>query len=109
MELIAYVVWGLASALFCGLVALVLNRFASRWRTELRLITATVSSVFPTMAITVLVLAPSGAAILGFMDLDEFLVPFALQIFIILALSAPVAWLISRQRPQSHIPTDIFE
>jgi len=42
-------------------------------------------------------------------SLDEFLFPFALQVFLILVVSAPIIWLVSRRRARNSVLTDAFD
>lgn len=109
MESVAYVVWSIGGALLCGVVALALNRWARSWELRTRVGIATLVSLFPAMAIVVIVVAPGRGQVLLSMSPDEFLLPFAFQILMVLALSVPVAWLVSRRSPKSQIQTDVFK
>jgi hypothetical protein len=54
-------------------------------------------------------LAPSKGQVLLSMSPNEFLIPFALQIIMVVVTALPVAWLISRRSSKPLMPTDVFD
>lgn len=109
MDLVPYIGWSLASALFCGLVAVALNRWASGWSFARRVAVATLASVIPAIGAVGIALAPSEGQVLLSMSPDEFVIPFILQIVMIIVVAIPVAWLLSRRAPTIRTRTDVFD
>jgi hypothetical protein len=108
MALIGPLVWSFASALVGGLVSLALNKWAARWSLVKRVSFAVAASTFPTIGIVGFLLM-ANPTLSVWWSADEFLIPFALQIVLILVFAAPVAWLISRRGSRKPVPTDVFD
>lgn len=110
-NLIAIAVWTVVSTLVGALVAVLLNRNAagrSRW---LRTLISTAFALLPDMLLTVVVLISPGEplALILSMSPDEFLIPFALQLAIVLVISLPLMWTISGRVPEGRHEADVFE
>ena len=108
MVLIGYLAWSFASALFGGLLAAALNKWAAGWSLMTRFLVAIAASIFPTFVIVGFYMVALGAIPL-WTSLDEFLIPFALQILLIVIVSTPIAWLVSRRGARNPVPTDVFD
>jgi ABC-type Fe3+ transport system permease subunit len=109
--LIAIAVWTIGSTLVGALVAVLLNRRAaarSRW---LRTLVATAFALLPTMLITMVALLSSGdpLSLILSMSPDEFIIPLAIQLAIILLIASPMLWLISRRVRRERPETKVFE
>ena len=102
--------WGIASALFCGLIAAALNLWLSKWHFRLRVLAALLASLLPTVAAVCFVLgSPSNFGLLLSMSPDEFLIPFVIQIVVVLILAVPTAWLISSRAVRERPSIETFE
>lgn len=107
MIFMGYMIWSFASALIGGLVSIALNKWASSWSLARRVLIAVAAATLPTLGIVAFYFAALGPISLWFSP-DEFLIPFALQVFMIVVVSAPIAWLISRRAPKP-VSTDVFD
>lgn len=108
MALIPYLVWSFASALFGGLSAAALNKWAGGWSLTARFLVAMAASILPTAAIVGSYMVALGAIPL-WTSLEDFLIPFALQIFLIVVVSAPIVWLVLRRGVRNAVATDVFD
>jgi hypothetical protein len=106
--LIALLVWSFAGALIGGLVSLALNKWAAGWSLPKRIFLAVAASIFPTIGIVGFLLIANPTLSVWWSP-DEFLIPFALQIALVLAFSAPLAWLVSRRGARKPVPIDTFD
>lgn len=102
-----YLLWSFASALIGGAVALALNKWATSWSWMVRFLVAEAASILP-FCIVAFYLFELGNISL-WTSPDEFLLPFALQVFLILVVSTPTVWLVSRRRARKPAPTDVFD
>jgi sensor histidine kinase regulating citrate/malate metabolism len=107
-ELGAILLWAFASALFGGLLAVALNRWAVGWSLVTRALVAVSASISPTFGIVVVGFAALGPISL-WLSPDEFLIPFALQVFLILVFAAPIVWLISRRAARKPAVKEVFD
>ena len=104
----ATLLWAFASALIGGFVAFALNRRAVGWSLVTRVLFAIAASLSPTFGIVAFLFAAVGPISVWFSP-DEFLIPFAVQLVLIVALATPVAWLVSRRGVRNPVPTDVFD
>lgn len=110
MDMLPYIVFSAMSAVWGGVVAFALNRWSSGWSLPRRVVISVMASLVPIFGFAGFALASSFGRVLLSMSPDEFLVPFAIQIVLILALSAPVAWLVSKYGQDKRCaPADVFE
>jgi hypothetical protein len=105
---VATLAWGFAGALIGGLVAFALNKWVAGWSLAKRVLVAVAASTSPSFGIVGSYMAKLGAISLWF-STDEFLIWFALHIFLVVAVSTPIAWLVSRRAPRKPVPTDVFD
>jgi hypothetical protein len=106
MAVIAHLLWSFASALVGALVSLALNRWARGWALKTRVLVAVAGATLPTFGVVILLAYPGMSSLL--LSPDEFLKSFALQVLLIVVVSAPIAWLLSR-RARKPLPTDVFD
>lgn len=109
--LIVTVVWTVVSTLIGGIVAVLQNRKAarrSRWR---RTLIATAFALLPVMLLTVIVLILSGQPLFLALSMspDEFVIPLAFQLAVILVISLPLMWIIGGRVPAGSSEADVFE
>jgi hypothetical protein len=105
MAVLAYRVWSFASALVGALVAVALNKWSRGWALKTRMFFAVAGAILPTFGVVAFFAYPGMSSFL--LSFDEFLIPFALQILMVVAVSAPIAWLVSRTA-RKPVPTDVF-
>lgn len=94
-DVIAHVILSVGSAIFGLCVVIALGRWGparSRWN---RVICSMIASVLPVFLLAVCAFAWSGINPLS-MSLDEFWIPFVIQVSMIVALSLPLVWFGSR-------------
>ncbi|MBW8752574.1 MAG: hypothetical protein JF595_00235 [Sphingomonadales bacterium] len=103
--------WGIACAMFGTLIAFALHKWAANWNFTTRVVVATIASTFPVLGIAAFALA----ALVGFpmsalsLSPTEFLIPFAVQIVLIVTFAIPATWLVSRRARNPRHPTGVFE
>lgn len=110
-DLAVMAMWAIACAIFGIIVAFALAKWASRWSVTRRVVGATCASTLPVFGVAGFALAALGGfpmSVLS-MSLDEFLIPFFIQLTLIVAFSAPATWLVSRQARNAPHLADIFE
>ena len=100
----AWIIWSSIGAVLSALVSLALNKWARERALINRLFIAIVAATLPALG-AVAAIAARGTV---WLSLDGFLIPLALQISMIVVVSAPIAWLISR-RSRKAAPTDVFD
>lgn len=100
--------WALIAGLLGALVALALRRWVRAWSIEKRICVALAVSLSPSLLIVALYAAKLGLISMWFSP-DEFLIPFAVHILVVAAVSTPIAWLVSRRAPRQPVPTDVFD
>ena len=96
--IVATTAWGFVAALVAALVALALDRWFARWTLARRVLVAVAAATSPSFGMVSFWFSP-----------DEFLISFGLHIFVIVAISTPIAWLISRRTPPKLVPMDVFD
>ena len=103
--------WGIVCALFGTMVAFALHKWAANWAPATRVLLATVASTFPVFGIAGLALAALGGFPMSVLAMspDEFLIPFAFQIVLVVTFAAPATWLVSRRTKNPGHPADIFK
>lgn len=110
MDFLPYFLFSALSSLLGAVVAFALNRWFPLWSLTRRAVVAVATSFLPAFALVAFALAPSSGEVLLSMSPDEFLVPFAIQIALILVVSAPVALFVSWYgRGNRSIPTEVFD
>lgn len=110
MDFLPYLLFSALSSLLCAVVAFALNRWVPQWSLTRRTVVAVAASFIPAFALVAFALAPSYGGVLLSMSPDEFLAPFAIQIVLILVVSAPVALFVSwHGRGRRPIPTKVFD
>lgn len=107
MIMVAYLIWGFAGALVAGLVAFALNKWMPGWSLARRVGFAVAAGTALPFGIVVFYFFSLGSISL-WSSPDEFLIPFTLQCLLIIVLSAPTAWLISRRVAKPDV-TDVFD
>lgn len=107
-ELIAMALLATPCALLGAAVALALYKWATSLTVITRGILAMIASICPVLGLAAIAAGGSPQVLLS-MSPDEFLVPFSVQIALIIALAAPLIWLISRCRPKPRAPSKVFE
>ena len=103
-----YLLWSFASALIGGAAALALNKWATSWSWMVRFLVAEAASILPTFGMVAFFFFQLRNISL-WTSPDEFLLPFALQVFLIFVVSTPTVWLVSRRRARKPAPTDVFD
>ena len=108
---ISTIIWTTVSTLVSAIAATLLNRHAARRGRALRAAIATAAAAMPALAVTAVVLLSTGdpLSLILSMSPDEFLLPFAFQLAISLAVALPVSWLISRYEPDGRHGAGVFE
>ena len=107
-ELTSYIVWSIPSVFIGVLVAVGLTRWAGSWSLAKRVLISLAAATFPNFGLAGFLLMANPRLSVWF-SLDEFLIPFSLQIALILVITAPLVWLVSRRIAQKPVPTDVFE
>jgi hypothetical protein len=107
-ELIAMALLAIPCALWGALIAFALGRWAVSLTVITRSLLATIASIFPVAGMAAIATGGSLQLLLS-MSPDEFIVPFSVQIALIVFLAAPPIWLISRRRPKARHPSEVFE
>ena len=100
--------WALGVALVGGLVALALRRWVRGWSVRKRVCVVLAASLSPPLAIVAFYMARLGPISL-WLSPDEFLIPFAVHLLVVAAVSTPIAWLVSRRALRQPVPTDVFD
>jgi len=100
--------WAIAVALIAGLVAAALSRWLAGLSLAKRILFAVMASTLPSFGIVGFYVSRLGLISLWFSP-DEFLIPFTLHILLVVAISAPIAWLISRRRMRPPMHRDVFD
>jgi hypothetical protein len=106
--IVATLAWGFVVSLIGGLVALALNKWAAGWSLATRVFVAVAASISPSFGIVGYFLAKPGRLYL-WVSSDEFALRFGLHVLVIVAVSTPIAWLLSRRAPRKPVPTDAFD
>jgi hypothetical protein len=102
--------WAIACAIFGIIVALALARWAASRSVTARTVVATSASTLPVLGVAGFALALGGFPISVLStSFVEFLVPFAMQLALIVAFSAPAIWLVSRRARKAPHLAGIFE
>lgn len=109
MEVSAFILWTLVGAALTAGSAVVFNRTLPRLSFRQRALLATSIAFLPVMVLVAIAVLPSGGAILLRLSSEEFLVPLAIQVSMILVVSAPIAWSLSRKQNGEHELSRIFE
>lgn len=107
-ELAGLAVFAVPCALFGVIVAFALNRWAVGRTVATRTFLASAASICPVVGI-VAIAAGGSPELLFAMSPDEFLIPFALQLAVIIALATPAAWLVSRRGRGPRSPSQFFD
>jgi hypothetical protein len=110
-DLAVMAMWGIACAMFGTLVAFALHKWAANWNFTTRVAVATVASTFPVFGIAAFALTALGGFPMSVLSLSpsEFLIPFAVQIVLIVTFAIPATWLVSRRTRKPRHPTSVFE
>lgn len=111
-DFVAMAIFSIPCVIFGGLVGIALNKWAKRWRKNKRFVWATAASSFPVIAIAILAMASTKDAQISdyyYLTKDEFLRPFGIQIAMVVILTLPVAWLITRSEKDDVSVRDTFE
>jgi len=110
-ELAVMAMWGVPCAMFGTMVAAALARWAVRWNLTTRIILATIASASPVLAVAGIASASMGDFPMSVLSLspDEFLIPLAIQLVLILVFATPAIWLVSRRMKHESSLQDIFE
>ncbi|HWU02673.1 MAG TPA: hypothetical protein VN222_08055 [Novosphingobium sp.] len=93
------------------MVAIAMNQWASERSLAVRTAMASLIATLPILSMATFALITLGdfPAILFQMTPAEFLIPFTVQIVLILVLAAPLAWLISRHGARLPSKASVFE
>lgn len=110
-DLAVMAMWGVACAMFGTLVAFALHKWAANWNFTTRVAVATVASTFPVFGVAAFALTALGGFPMSALSLSagEFLIPFVVQIVLIITFAIPATWLVSRRTRKPRHPTDVFE
>jgi Mn2+/Fe2+ NRAMP family transporter len=106
--LLPEIVWSVVSALVGAVAAWLLRRRLPDYSVRRRTFIAMAAALAPSFIIVGWISLPTGAGLLLSMSLGEFLIPFAIQLAMILIISAPFAWLVSRRKVPDQSISDIF-
>lgn len=108
-SLLPEVIWSLASAILSGGAAFALNHWMSRHSVKRRTVFATMIGLAPTAIAIGWVALPTNGQVFMSMSPEEFLIPLAIQIAIILIVSTPTAWLVSQRRRHGENLSNVFD
>jgi predicted dienelactone hydrolase len=107
-ELVPYILWAIVSALIAGLLALALNRWTPHWSRRKRNVIAVGLATFPTFGIAGALMMVNPLLSVWW-SLDEFIIPFAVQIALILVFSVPVVMLAATRDARTAGLKEVFD
>ena len=107
-ELISMILFAVPCAVLGLMFALALRRWAAHRSVMVRTILASVASIVPLVGLIVFA-ADGSLGILLSLSLDEFLIPFAIQVGLVFALTAPGAWLVSKRQKSPSLTSQVFD
>ena len=109
MEIFALSLWTVIGAAITAISAYVLSRTLPSRSLLTRTLLATGTAFAPIVILIGIAVLPSHVDLLLRLSAEEFLIPLAIQVSMILIVCTPIAWAVSRRKTRDEDISSVFE